>query len=93
MSTLTLLRTFNLKKENEITAADLATIKLPVQLIWGENDTFASVKQGQQIAAAFGDARFDLVTGAGHMPWIDQTEKCGGLIDAFQSEKHQHRKD
>lgn len=86
-STLSLLRTFNASDGNEIKAEELATLPFPVQMIWGEKDTFASVKKGQEIAEAFPNSHFQLIEEAGHMPWIDQPEICARLISQFQTNK------
>lgn len=82
-STLSLLRTFNANDENEIQAKELVSLLFPVEMVWGFNDTFASVEKGKEIAAAFPNCQFQLIEDAGHMPWIDQPVTCAEVISNF----------
>ncbi|KRM71430.1 alpha/beta fold hydrolase [Lacticaseibacillus brantae] len=82
-STLSLLRTFNANSTNEIEANELANLNFPVEMIWGVNDTFATVDKGKEIAAAFPNCQFQLIQNAGHMPWLDQPAQVGQLTSDF----------
>jgi pimeloyl-ACP methyl ester carboxylesterase len=66
-----------------IDARQLATIKQPAQLILGDHDTFASVKVGQSIVDAMPSCRLHVIKNAGHLPWLEEPEECGGLIGEF----------
>ena len=48
-------------------------------MVWGECDRIADPDYGRAFAAAIPGARFQLLTGAGHMP---QLETPGQLLDA-----------
>ena len=82
-STLSLLRTFNANDQNEIKATELAALNFPVEMIWGANDSFATLDKGQEIAAALPNCQFNLIEDAGHMPWIGQPMICAKLISQF----------
>lgn len=82
-STLSLLRAFNANSSNEIKADELAKLNFPVEMIWGVNDTFATVDKGKEIAAAFPNCQFQLIDNAGHMPWLDQPTHVAQLISQF----------
>ncbi|KRL79688.1 alpha beta hydrolase [Secundilactobacillus paracollinoides DSM 15502 = JCM 11969] len=83
VSTLSLLKTLTVNPKYEIKAADLAQIQCPTLMLWGENDTFASVDKGREIGNALPDNRFHLVKDAGHMPWLDRPEECAGQVELF----------
>ncbi|OFI48555.1 hypothetical protein BG261_06565 [Floricoccus tropicus] len=87
MSTLSLLKTFNAKAENAINGKELESISIPIQLIWGENDTFASIEQGEKIAKSFPIGQFKLIKDAGHMPWIDQPKAVAEAVKTFLNTK------
>jgi 2-hydroxy-6-oxonona-2,4-dienedioate hydrolase len=63
-------------------AAELARIAQPTLMIWGRNDTHGPVATGRQMARIMPNARLE-VCGEGHMPWLDEPERCGGLIRDF----------
>lgn len=46
---------------------DLARIRVPVRMVWGENDTAAPADAGAAAAALIDGATFRLVAGAGHL--------------------------
>ena len=81
-STLSLLRAMNSRSENALSASDLRAVRARTLMLWGRNDTFASVQQGQAIAKAL-DAEFVVVDEAGHMPWLDMPTKCAEAIGEF----------
>lgn len=55
----------------------------PTLFILGTKDTFCSVETGEQIAAATPNCRFEVIPGAGHLPWLEDPRKCGDLIKGF----------
>jgi pimeloyl-ACP methyl ester carboxylesterase len=59
------------------------TIKQPVLLIWGSNDTDTPVADGQQLASAISGAKFEIIPGAGHFVHQEQTERVAALIEDF----------
>ena len=66
----------------------LAEVAIPTLVIWGDSDRIASAVYGRAYADSFGDARFELVNEAGHLPQIEQPAATFALIDAFS-----HRED
>ena len=65
----------------------LGTIKIPVQVIWGDNDRIVSPTYGAVYAAAFADARLDIVRDAGHLPQIEQPTATFALIDRYVTDR------
>lgn len=68
--------------EAAFTPGDLRQISAPVSLIWGSDDPFGSVETGRAGAEHFPDAEFHEV-GTGHLPWLDEPERCGDLLRDF----------
>jgi pimeloyl-ACP methyl ester carboxylesterase len=68
--------------EAAFTPDDLRNVSPPVALIWGSEDPFGSVEQGRSGAEYFPDAAFHEV-GTGHLPWLDEPERCGELLRDF----------
>lgn len=64
------------------TTDDLAGVDAPVCLIWGSEDPFGSVETGRSGAEHFGEAEFHEV-GVGHLPWLDEPERCGEILGEF----------
>jgi 2-hydroxy-6-oxonona-2,4-dienedioate hydrolase len=61
----------------------LKQVKQPTLFLLGTKDTFASVKTGEQIAAAIPQCEFHTIPGAGHLPWMESPEECGSIIIGF----------
>ncbi|MEU9044321.1 MULTISPECIES: alpha/beta hydrolase [unclassified Kitasatospora] len=64
----------------------LGRVRVPTLLLWGESDRIVTPAYGAAYAAAFGDARLELVPRAGHLPQLEQPEATSALIEA-----HLHR--
>lgn len=58
----------------------LNRLQVPVRFIWGDKDAFEKPKTGKEKASTIKDYKFEVVENAGHMPWLDQPEKCVLLI-------------
>ncbi|WP_410673508.1 alpha/beta fold hydrolase [Amycolatopsis sp. cmx-4-68] len=61
----------------------LARVRIPALLIWGEDDAVVPPAFGKAYAAAFANARFEVVPGAGHMPVLQAPAETFDLIDEF----------
>lgn len=61
----------------------LAGIRIPTLVIWGDSDRIATPAYGKAFAAAFPDARFEMVRHAGHLPQLEQPVAIFALIDAY----------
>ncbi len=46
-------------------------MRLPVLVVWGESDRVADPEYGRAFAAAIPGARFQLLSGTGHMPMLE----------------------
>jgi len=60
----------------------LARVRQPALLVWGESDRIVTPAYGAAYAAAFADARLEIVPKAGHLPQLEQPEATFELIDA-----------
>jgi pimeloyl-ACP methyl ester carboxylesterase len=63
--------------------AELGRIRIPALVLWGESDGVFTPGYGRAYAAQLGNARFDLVSGAGHLPQLEQPAATFAAIDAF----------
>lgn len=63
--------------------ARLKGVHVPALVLWGESDRIAPVGYGAAYAAAFGNADFQLVREAGHLPQLEQPAATFAAIDAF----------
>jgi pimeloyl-ACP methyl ester carboxylesterase len=63
--------------------AELAEIRRPVLVIWGDQDNrYQPVEHGERKAALIPGSQFELVPG-GHEPWLDDLEPCVHAIGTF----------
>ncbi len=56
------------------------TVRLPVQVVWGVEDTWIPVDRAHRLAAAIPGARLDLVPGAGHLVQLDAPEHLTAVL-------------
>ncbi|MFV3126140.1 alpha/beta fold hydrolase [Niveispirillum sp. KHB5.9] len=61
----------------------LHRVKVPVLLLWGEDDKVVGVDYGRRYAAAFPGATFEVIEGAGHYGYLEQPDEFAGRIDTF----------
>lgn len=66
----------------------LGHVKIPTLVVWGEHDTVVAPDFGRAYAAAFANARFELILGAGHIPTREAPEATLAVIDSFLAEAH-----
>lgn len=62
-----------------LTAEERRSIRQPVRFIWGDRDVFGGIEIAREFAAAFPDARLEIVAGAGHSPWMDDADVAADL--------------
>lgn len=62
-----------------LTSEQRGSIEQPVRFIWGDRDAFGGIRIAHEFAAAFPDARVEVVAGAGHSPWMDDAEVAADL--------------
>jgi pimeloyl-ACP methyl ester carboxylesterase len=58
----------------------LADIDLPVQVVWGTEDTWIPVDRAHRLAEEIPGARVQLVEGAGHLIQYDATDRLTGVL-------------
>jgi pimeloyl-ACP methyl ester carboxylesterase len=72
-------------RPNELTYAlrnELRHLRRPVLLIWGDHDFF-SPSWGQELCQHLPEARLEIVSDAGHFPWVDEPEHVAELLRDF----------
>jgi pimeloyl-ACP methyl ester carboxylesterase len=63
--------------------SELARIRRPVLVLWGDRDTrYQPIAEGRSKAALIPGSRFEVVTG-GHEPWLDDAGECAKIITDF----------
>lgn len=63
--------------------ADFPRIDRPTHWLWGSEDPYAPVAEGRAWAAAMPNATFELLEGAGHLPWLDDPAGHARRIERF----------
>ena len=61
----------------------IGAVTMPVLVVWGESDRIFTPGYGAAYAAAFANARFETVDGAGHLPHLEQPAATFTQLDAF----------
>ena len=74
-----------LNPEVLLTDEELARLRSPVLLLWGEEDTNAGEPEAKAFAARLPDATLEIVREAGHAPWIDQLNFCADRTRSFMA--------
>jgi pimeloyl-ACP methyl ester carboxylesterase len=62
--------------------ADIAKLRTPGLILWGENDIFLPLQYGQRLARESG-SRLEVMPGASHMVWLEQPDETARKIIAF----------
>lgn len=76
------LRLRGARPEVSLGEDELAHLRQPVQMIWGEDDPFGRPEVGERAAGIIDDAEFHRIPG-GHTPWLAHPERIGGLMSPF----------
>ena len=65
----------------------LASVDLPVLVLWGESDRIVDPEYGRAYAEAIPGARFELLPGTGHVPQVETPElliaRISGFVDSL----------
>lgn len=77
-----LVRPRGARPEVALTAEQLAQLRQPVQMIWGEHDPFGSPAVGKRACEVIPEAELHVVPG-GHGPWFRYAEQVGDLAVPF----------
>src|SRR5207249_1551923 len=73
---LSMLRTTSISSE-------LKLLTLPTLIIWGEQDRVIPLADGTLMAQQIPHARFEVVKGAGHMPFYEKPSEFNRLVLEF----------
>jgi pimeloyl-ACP methyl ester carboxylesterase len=68
---------------NDATCFDLARIRCPVRLVWGERDRMVSPRGAQRVAEALPDTEVVLLADVGHCPQVEAPERIVDLLCEF----------
>lgn len=58
---------------------DLGRLRCPSLVLWGDRDIYLPTRFAEAYAAALPDAELEIVSGAGHWPWIDDARLVGRI--------------
>ena len=65
-----------------MTEPELRRVAQKVLLVWGKADPFGGLDAARRLRDAIPDAQLE-VAGDGHLPWLDDPQRCADLISAF----------
>jgi pimeloyl-ACP methyl ester carboxylesterase len=74
------------RPELALTADQLAGIRQPVVVVWGQDDPFGTPADGQHLARCIPRAELHVVPG-GHVPWVHHPELVGRLVGQVLSRR------
>jgi pimeloyl-ACP methyl ester carboxylesterase len=77
------MRSTMVKVVNEDWRPALASVKVPVLLIWGTEDTEVPVRVAEEAMTELPDARLVTLDGAGHFPFLDQPDAFTEAVTSF----------
>jgi 2-hydroxy-6-oxonona-2,4-dienedioate hydrolase len=67
---------------------ELATLRSPTLLYWGERDNYGPPDVARRVAATIPDARLELVPDAGHLPWLDDPDRAAAAVHEYLGDAH-----
>jgi pimeloyl-ACP methyl ester carboxylesterase len=73
---------FGFKSSMELRTDDLAKLKMPTLVIWGEHDPLGDADTAQAICEAIPNCVLELLP-AGHVPYLGHPEKSAKLVSDF----------
>lgn len=62
---------------------ELRNLKPPTLFIWGDRDVQGPPSLGQEMADIAPNARCEVLPETGHLPWLDQPDRCRKLVLDF----------
>lgn len=74
------------RRRNLVTDAELAAVPGPALVVWTSDDPSGPAGAGLEMAEKIPGGRFELITGAGHWPQWEQSERFTELVLAFLAE-------
>jgi pimeloyl-ACP methyl ester carboxylesterase len=73
-----------LSEADAFTDADLARLRMPTALIWGERDGLFKLQTGRAMAAALPQARLEVLPGCGHAVHLECPRALVGALQRFR---------
>lgn len=67
----------------EAVPADPAALRVPVLLVWGAEDSWVPLEQGERLAGLVPGARLEVLPGEGHCPMETAPDAVNGLVLGF----------
>ncbi|MDO8264364.1 MAG: alpha/beta hydrolase [Gallionella sp.] len=58
----------------------ISSVTAPTLVLWGDNDLVVPLRTGKVLAARMPHARLEIISGSGHEPMLDQTERLNVLV-------------
>ena len=58
-------------------------IAMPTLIVWGKADGVIAPAYADEFAKRIAKSRVELIDGAGHLPYLEQTQKVSSLVDGF----------
>jgi pimeloyl-ACP methyl ester carboxylesterase len=77
------LTLFGRRPEAVFGESDVRRVSQPTLFVWGDADRFGKPAVGQRACEHMPHARMEVIAGAGHLPWVDEPERCAGLVGNF----------
>ena len=71
------------RKPDSATEAELASLKLPVLILWGEKDRLVPLSSGEWLHARIPGSRLIVYPGVGHLPMEEWPEQSAADVAAF----------
>lgn len=66
-----------------LTDEELQRVRMPVLLLWGDEDSSGGRREAETFAARLPNASLEIVEQAGHAPWIDEIGFCAAKTRDF----------
>lgn len=66
----------------------LGRVEVPTYFYWGADDPFGGVEVATTIVGLLGDASLEMVTDAGHLPWLDDPADAARAVSTFLGSGH-----
>jgi pimeloyl-ACP methyl ester carboxylesterase len=70
-------------KADQMLADALTALQTPTLFVWGASDLTAPPSKRQPIADRMRNAKLEVIEDAGHVPWIDEPDVVGHLVNDF----------
>lgn len=62
---------------------ELSRLTVPTLFLWGDRDTFGPPQLGEEMAQIMPNGRCEVIPDAGHLPWLDDVDRCAEHIHSF----------